>query len=115
MKSLFFIIFVLYLSNIIQADDAFAKIKSALYNFQDSITLEQNQADIRYKAELAWCTKNIQVAQDTLSARTKDVNDIAAHIKYLRNEIEQVTKDKESRQNRIKQNNLTLEKFKKER
>ena len=115
MKSLFFIIFVLSLSNYIRADDAFAKIKSALYNFRDSISLEQSQAEIRYKAEFAWCTKNIQTAQNTLSQRTKDVNDISAHIKYLQNEIQQTINDKNSRVSRIKQNTLTLEKFKKER
>lgn len=110
-----FLIFVLCLSNYITAQDAFAKIKSALYNFRDSINTEQNDADLRHKKEVAWCAKNIAYAQKTLSQRTKDVNDIAAHIKYLQNEITQTTNDRNSRQDRIKQNNLTLERFKKER
>ena len=110
-----FLILVLSLSNIIKCDDAFTQIKSALYNFRDSISLEQNQADIRYKTELAWCTKSIQTAQDTLTQRTNDVNDIVAHIKFLQNEIAQTTTDKASRESRIKQNDSTLEKFKKER
>jgi peptidoglycan hydrolase CwlO-like protein len=110
-----FLIFVLCLSNYITAQDAFAKIKSALYNFRDSINTEQNDADLRHKSEVAWCTKAITYAQRTLTQRTKDVNDISAHIKYLQNEITQTTNDRNSRQNRIKQNNLTLERFKKER
>jgi hypothetical protein len=110
-----FLIFVLCLSNYITAQDAFAKIKSALYNFRDSITTEQNDADLRHRKEVAWCTKSITYAQRTLTQRTKDVNDIAAHIKYLQNEITQTTADRDSRLNRIKQNNLTLERFKKER
>jgi peptidoglycan hydrolase CwlO-like protein len=110
-----FLIFVLCLSNYITAQDAFAKIKSALYNFRDSINTEQNDADLRHKQEVQWCGKAITYAQRTLTQRTKDVNDIAAHIKYLQNEITQTTNDRNSRQDRIKQNNLTLERFKKER
>ena len=111
----FFVIFVLSLSNYITAQDAFAKIKTALYNFRDSINTEQNDANIRQKKEKAWCKASIAKAAATLAHRTKDVNDIAAHIKYLQNEIVETTKDKTSREGRIKQNNDTLEKFKKER
>jgi peptidoglycan hydrolase CwlO-like protein len=113
--TVFFVIFVLCLSNYIAAQDAFAKIKTALYNFRDSITTEQHDADIRHKKEKAWCKKSIADALATLNQRTKDVNDIKAHIKYLQNEITQTTNDRDSRQSRIKQNNLTLERFKKER
>jgi len=109
------LILVLSLSSYITAQDAFAKIKTALYNFRDSINTEQNDADVRYKKEKAWCKSSIAKAQATLSQRTKDVNDIAAHIKFLQNEITQTTSDKTSRQNRIKQNLATLERFKKER
>src|SRR5574343_240835 len=112
-NTVFFIVFVLCLSNYITAQDAFAKIKTALYNFRDSINTEQNDANIRHKKEQAWCAKSISVAQNTLTQRTKDVNDIAAHIKYLQNEITQTTNDKVSRENRIKQNTNTLERFKK--
>lgn len=113
--TVFFLILVLCLSNYITAQDAFAKIKTALYNFRDSINVEQNDADARHKKEVAWCAKSIATAQTTLAQRTKDVNDIAAHIKYLKNEITQTTNDRNSRQDRIKQNTLTLERFKKER
>jgi uncharacterized protein (DUF3084 family) len=113
--TVFFLIFVLSLSNYITAQDAFAKIKTALYNFRDSINSEQQAADVRHKKEVAWCTKSITNAQNTLTQRTKDVNDIAAHIKYLQNEIAQTTNDKKSRESRIKQNLLTLDRFKKER
>jgi septal ring factor EnvC (AmiA/AmiB activator) len=109
------LIFVLSLSNYITAQDAFAKIKAALYNFRDSINTEQADADARHKKDVAWCKDAINKAQTTLTQRTKDVNDIAGHIKYLENEIKQTTADRDSRTSRIKQNNLTLERFKKER
>lgn len=114
-NTVFFLAFVLCLSNYATAQDAFGKIKTALYNFRDSISTEQNDADIRHKKEVAWCDENIAKAQATLTQRTKDVNDIAAHIKYLQNEITQTTNDKVSRQNRITQNNSTLARFKSER
>jgi len=109
------LLIVLTLSAFASAQDAFTKIKTALYNFRDSINTEQNDADARFKKEKAWCKKSITAAQATLAHRTKDVNDIAAHITYLKNEITQTSNDKDSRAARIKQNLATLEKFKKER
>jgi peptidoglycan hydrolase CwlO-like protein len=110
-----FLFLVLSLSNYIAAQDAFAKIKTALYNFRDSINTEQNDADIRHKKDVAFCSDAITKAQATLTARTKDVNDIGAHIKYLENEIKQTTADLTSRKNRIVENDKTLDRFKKER
>jgi len=109
------LIIVLALSAFASAQNAFGKIKTALYNFRDSINTEQNDADIRHKKEVAWCKDAIKKAQATLDHRTNDVNDIGAHIKYLENEITQTQNDKDSRASRIKQNKLTLERFKKER
>jgi len=114
-NTLFILILVLSLTVYIKSDDAFAQIKSALYNFQNSINIEQSQADLRYKEDTAFCAKSIQTAQDTLANRTKDVNDITAHIKFVQNEITQTSNDKASRTARIQTNNATLERFKKER
>jgi len=113
--SAYFLIIVLALSAFASAQNAFGKIKTALYNFRDSINTEQNDADARFKKEKAWCKKTIATAQATLAHRTKDVSDIGDHIKYLENEITQTTNDETSRANRIKQNKATLERFKKER
>jgi len=50
-----------------------------------------------------------------LAHRTKDVNDLKAHIKWLENEISETGKAIKSRQDRIAANKLLLAKFKKER
>jgi len=50
-----------------------------------------------------------------LAHRTKDVNDLKPHIKWLENEITETGKAIKSRQDRIAANKLLLAKFKKER
>jgi len=110
-----FLIFVLSLSSYIKAQEAFSTIKTALANFRDSIIKEQLDADARNKKEVKWCNDVISKAQKVLDDRTKDVNDVTDHIKYLQNEIKETTNDMSSKQNRIKENNSTLHRFKKER
>lgn len=114
-STLIFFAFVLSLHQIAQGQDAFAKIKSALNNFRDSIQDEQTHADVRFKREQAWCDSSIKKAQAVLAYRTKDVKSVEAHIAFLKNEITQTTNDLESRKRRIVENTKTLERFKKER
>ena len=115
MKTSIFLILVLSLYQIAQCQDAFAKIKSALYNFRDSIQEEQTHADVRFKREQAWCDSSIRKAQSILAYRTKDVKSVLGHINFLKNEINQTTNDLNSRKRRIVENTNTLERFKKER
>jgi len=115
MKTFIFLIVVLTLSHIHNADDAFSKISTALANFRDSITREQVNADARHKKEAAWCSSSIAAAVKVLDQRTQDVNDVKAHIAYLQNEQSETNKTVQSRLNRIAENNRTLERFKQER
>jgi hypothetical protein len=115
MKSSIFLVIVLSLYSIAQGQDAFAKIKSALYNFRDSIQEEQTHANVRFNREQAWCDSSIKKAQNILAYRTKDVKSVVGHINFLKNEITQTTNDLNSKKRRIVENTKTLERFKKER
>ena len=113
-----FLILVLTLSNYVSAqksDTAFEKIKGALENFLGSIQKEDIETHGRQKKSEEWCKENIAKAQVTLTARTKDVNDVKEHVKFLVNEITETTNDKTHRSNQIKENEKTLNRFKKER
>ena len=113
-----FIIIVLTLSNYINAqksDTAFEKIKGALENFLGSIQKEAIEIKTREKKSQEWCKNNIDKAQATLTARTKDVNDVKEHVKFLQNEIKETTTDKTHRSNQVTENEKTLNRFKKER
>ena len=113
-----FLMIVLTLSTYVSAqksDTAFDKIKGALENFLGSIQKEDVEIHQRQKKSLQFCKLSIGKAQATLDSRTKDVNDIKAHIKSLVNEITEVTADRAHRQHQIDENSKTLERFKKER
>jgi peptidoglycan hydrolase CwlO-like protein len=57
----------------------------------------------------------INLAIAKLAHRTKDVNDLKAHIKWLQNEVSETNNAIKSRQDRIAANLRLLEQFKKER
>jgi hypothetical protein len=86
-----------------------------LGNFKADIQKEQVDSDVRCKREDDFINKKINIAIAVLARRTKAVNDIKAHIVYLKNEIVETQNDIKSREARIAANNRLLEQFKKER
>jgi len=113
-NALFFIT-LLSLTCLISTQQVFDQVKSMLNNFRGDIQKEQVESDARCKREEVFINHQIDVAIAVLAHRTKDVNDIKAHIVYLRNEIKETENDIRSREARIVANNRLLEQFKKER
>lgn len=99
----------------IRASAVFEHVKSLLTSFKSDITKEQSDADDRNKRDTAECDDRIRKQQDLVNQRTKDVDDVKAHIKFLENEITENEKDKKHREDRIAANLELLKKFKEER
>jgi peptidoglycan hydrolase CwlO-like protein len=93
----------------------FDQVKSLLSNFRGDIQKEQIDAAARCSRENKWVVNQINLAIAKLAHRTKDVNDLKAHIKWLQNEIKETRNAIKSRQDRIAANLRLLEQFKKER
>jgi len=93
----------------------FDQVKTLLGNFRGDIEHEEVAAHNRCVAEHKWVKNQIRLAVVKLAHRTKDVNDLKAHIAWLENEKHETEEAIKSRENRIKANKLLLEKFKQER
>jgi hypothetical protein len=99
----------------VQSQVVFDQVKSLLSNFRGDIQKEEVDASLRCAREDKWVSNQINLAIAKLAHRTKDVNDLKAHIKWLENEIKETNNAIKSRQDRIAANLLLLEQFKKER
>ena len=110
-------LFLILLSFIcyVRSQQVFDQVKSLLSNFRGDIQAEEVAASARCAREDKWVVIQINLAIAKLARRTKDVNDLKAHIKFLENEISETTNAITSRQNRIAANLRLLEQFKKER
>jgi len=64
-----------------------------LGNFRTDIVKEQQDSDARCASEEKWVTGEINKAIAILAHRTKDVNDLKAHITLLQNEIKETETD----------------------
>ena len=93
----------------------FDQVKSLLVNFKEHIQSEEISATNRCLSEDKWVKNQINLAIAKLAHRTKDVNDVKAHIKFLENEIKETLLAIKSRQDRIAANLRLLKQFKKER
>jgi len=113
-NALFFIT-LLSFTCLINTQQVFDQVKSMLGNFRADIEKEQLESDARCAKEAKWINDQINKAIAVLAHRTKDVNDVKAHITWLNNEIKQTENDIHSREQRIAANNRLLEQFKKER
>jgi hypothetical protein len=113
-NALFFIT-LLSFTCLINTQQVFDSVKTLLTNFKADIQKEQVDSDARCAQEEKWINEQINKAIAVLAHRTKDVNDLKAHIAFLRNEIQETQNDIKSRQDRIQANNRLLEQFKKER
>jgi len=110
-----FFITLLSFTCLINTQQVFDQVKTLLGNFKADIVKEQAESDARCAKEEKWITGEINKAIAVLAHRTKDVNDLKAHIAWLQNEIKETQNDIKSRQDRIAANNKLLEQFKKER
>ena len=110
-----FYITLLTFTCLINTQQVFDQVKTMLVNFKSDIQREQIDATNRFVAEEKYINEQIAKAIAVLAQRTKDVNDIKAHIVYLKNEITQTQKDIQSRKDRIAANARLLVQFKKER
>ena len=115
MKSTALFLIILSFICYVNSQQVFDQVKSLLSNFRGDITREETDAAARCSREIKWVSNQIQLAIRKLAIRTKDVNDLKAHIKWLRNEIKETQNAIASRQERIKANLRLLEQFKKER
>jgi hypothetical protein len=113
-NALFFIT-LLSFTCLINTQQVFDSVKTLLVNFKADIQKEQVDSDARCAAEEKWINEQINKAIAVLAHRTKDVNDLKAHIAFIKNEIQETQNDIKSRQDRIQANNRLLEQFKKER
>jgi len=113
-NSLFYIT-LLSFTCLINTQQVFDQVKTLLVNFKADIVKEQLESDARCAKEEKWITGEINKAIAVLAHRTKDVNDLKAHISWLQNEIKETQNDIKSRQDRIAANKKLLEQFKKER
>jgi len=93
----------------------FNQVKSLLENFRGDIVKEQNESTARCNRENKWILNQIGVAVRILNIRTRDVNALVKHIKWLQNEIQETNNAIEHRQKRIRANLALLKKFEKER
>jgi hypothetical protein len=108
----FILISICFVAN---AQKAFDQVRALMRNLRNSNADDQAKADVREKAERAWCTKEIGLATKLLARRQHDVDSLEAHIKWLVNTRAEARKDRASRIARIKSNLALLEKFKKQR
>jgi len=99
----------------VESQKVFDQVKILLTNFKGDIQKEEIDATARCAREDKWVSNQITLAIAKLAHRTKDVNDLKAHIKWLENEISETGKAIKSRQDRIAANKALLAKFKKER
>ena len=99
----------------VTTQQVFDQVKSLLSNFREDIQREEVNASARCVREDKWISNQINLAIAKLAHRTKDVNDLKAHIKFLQNEVLENNKAITSRQNRIAANLNLLSQFKKER
>jgi hypothetical protein len=113
-NALFFIT-LLSFTCLINTQQVFDQVKTLLVNFKADIQKEQTESNARCAREEKWMNEQINKAIAVLAHRTKDVNDVKAHIAYLKNEIHETENDIKSRTERIAANNRLLEQFKKER
>jgi hypothetical protein len=93
----------------------FNQVKSLLQNFRGDIVKEQNESTARCNRENKWILAQIGVAVRVLNIRTRDVNALVKHIKWLQNEIQETNNAIQHRQKRIRANLALLKKFEKER
>jgi len=115
MKSTALFLIVLSFICFVNSQRVFDQVKSLLSNFRGDIQKEQVDASARCAREDKWVVNQINLAIAKLAHRTKDVNDLKAHIKWLQNEIKETNNAIKSRQDRIAANLRLLEQFKKER
>jgi hypothetical protein len=106
---------LLAMSSFVSSQKAFDQVKSLLENLNTDVINEQSDADIRKKKDDETCAKQIEDANLKINNRSKDVDNLKDHIKFLENEIAENEKDKKQREDRIVANNELLKKFKAER
>jgi hypothetical protein len=99
----------------VESQKVFDQVKSLLDNFRGDIQREEVDATVRCKKEEVWVNHQINLAIAKLARRTKDVNDLKAHIKFIEHRISETNKSIKHRQDRIAANLKLLEQFKKER
>jgi len=110
-----FLIILLLITHYAGTKSAFQNVHNLLLNFKKSNVNEQEDADIREHKERKWCVNNIGKQSSVVSRRQKDVDNLKAHIKFLKKEKKEHIKDRDSRVKRIKANDALLDKFKKQR
>lgn len=115
MKTTVLFLTILALTSYISAQKAFDQVRSLLTNFQNDISKEQHDADIRNDKDVAQCTIDIAAAEGLVASRQKDVDDLSKHIDWLNNEKSEADKDRVARVQRIADNKKMLEDFKKQR
>lgn len=115
MKSTALFLILLSFVCFVNSQRVFDQVKSLLANFKGDIQKEEVDATNRCNKEAKWVNNQIQLAIVKLAHRTKDVNDLKAHIKWLQNEIKETQTAIKHRQDRIAANLRLLEQFKKER
>jgi len=97
------------------AQKVFDQVRNLLVNLRKSNVRDQQLADIREKAERAWCKREINNAVRLLARRQHDVDSLEKQIEYLVKTRIEARKDRASRIARIKANDALLAKFKKQR
>jgi len=115
MKSTALFLILLSFICFVNTQRVFDQVKSLLSNFKGDIQREEVDASARCTREDKWVVNQINLSIALLAHRTKDVNDLKAHIKWLQNEIQETKNAVKHRQDRIAANLRLLEQFKKER
>ena len=115
MKTTALFLILLSFISYVHTQKVFDQVKSLLTNFKTDIVREETDANARCVREDKWVVNQINLAIAKLAHRTKDVNDVKGHIKWLENEIKETNSAIKSRQDRIAANIRLLEQFKKER
>ena len=115
MKSTALFLILLSFICFVNSQRVFDQVKSLLSNFKGDIQREEVDASARCTREDKWVVNQINLSIALLAHRTKDVNDLKAHISWLQNEIKETQNAVKHRQDRIAANLRLLEQFKKER
>lgn len=115
MKQQTVIYLIALLFPLVVSQAAFSQVENLLLNFKQDIVNEQEAANARNLADVAQCEKDIADATIKVESRQKDVDDLVAHIEFLKNEKEEAQKDHDSRVQRVADNEDLLARFKDQR
>jgi len=95
--------------------DRFTEIQNQIKEFCGSITQEGVEANARYEVEKKWCNAKIKEAEELVEKRKKEVTAIENQKKALEDKIHDNEKAINHNNQKIAENNRTMEQFKKER